>query len=73
MSVEATFVLMKCDGNDCKSQIGLSTDAHWENFENTWYAGVFSQFCPNCKDKPEYGLKQLADISFVKSIENFQG
>lgn len=68
MSVEATFVLFSCD--NCKINIGLKSDADWENFEDTWHSGLMYQFCPDCKDKIETQERQLEDEAFSGIFEN---
>lgn len=52
----ATVTLYQCD--ECALIVAVKSDEDFDKFEQTWYAGLRSDFCPKCR----YLIKTQARI-----------
>lgn len=47
----ASVTIYQCD--HCEKTFAVKNDADFETFSQTWESSLFSDFCPDCKNKPE--------------------
>lgn len=59
MSILACITIYECNG--CKTTLGVQTDAEYKSHRDTWYEGLFVDYCPLCRELPEHEPRILSD------------